>query len=285
MATEHTSSADHAAPVYLSMTMVLYRNDAAQLQRFRQSLIESVTYLRSQRPVGKVSLAVIDNAASEDGDRFSSQFTALKGFDAVRFVQADSNLGYGRGHNRCLNQGCDFHLILNPDVYLAADALVAGLDYLAAHADVGMVAPYAENDRGEPLFLCKRYPAVLDLLLRGFAPRFIRRWFDTRLTRYEMRAEYLADTACESIEIASGCCMLVRSELLQKLGGFSAAYFLYFEDFDLSVRLRQTAKIAYVPTMKIVHDGGHAARKGWKHVRLFVRAGVIFFQQNGWRWL
>lgn len=271
--------------VYLSIATVLYRCDSAQIQRFRDCLLESIRHLRDTRPVARISLTIVDNAASEDGDRFSHLFTRLQGVDTVRFIQPEKNLGYGRAHNLCMHQGSDFHLILNPDVYLAPDALDAGLDYLQSHAsDTGMVTPYGYNNQAEPLFLSKRYPTVLDFLLRGFAPTALRKHFGKRLARYEMQYEYQLGQPCDTVEIASGCCMLLRSDLLQKTNGFCEDYFLYFEDFDLSVRLRQHAKIVFVPAMKIIHDGGHAASKGWWHIFQFARSGRRFFSQHGWRW-
>jgi hypothetical protein len=271
-------------PIYLSISVVLYRNEAQQLMRFKEALITAVATLGEQLPVAKVSLAVVDNAAHEGASTLASLFARLPGLDAVRFIQAECNLGYGRGHNRCLDYSADYHLILNPDVYLAPDALVEGLRYLQANPQVGMVAPYGENDDGEPLFLCKRYPAVLDFVLRGFAPAAVRSLFARRLAHYEMREVYLGNTPFNDVEIASGCCMLLRCALLKQLGGFSEAYFLYFEDFDLSVRLRQHAAIAFVPSMKIIHEGGQAARKGWRHIYLFASSGLRFFRECGWRW-
>jgi GT2 family glycosyltransferase len=60
---------------------------------------------------------------------------------------------------------------------------------------------------------------------------------------------------------------------------------LNFEDFDLSLRLGQHGKLAFLPSMRIVHAGGHAARKGLRHITLFIRSGFRFFKQWGWRWL
>ncbi len=111
------------------------------------------------------------------------------------------------------------------------------------------MTPYGINDHGDPLFLSKSHPTVLDFLLRGFAPAVVRRVFTARLARYERREAYLGTMPDETVEIASGCCMLVRMPLLRQLGGFSEAYFLYFEDFDLSVRLRRAALIAFVPSI------------------------------------
>ncbi|MEZ5540358.1 MAG: glycosyltransferase family 2 protein [Pseudomonadales bacterium] len=271
-------------PIHLSISVVLFRNNRDELLRFRQCLTDSVRQLRNQHTVARIALVVVDNAASEDGDQFSSLFTRIDGIDAVRFICAESNLGYGQAHNRCIHQGSDFHLFMNPDVYLDAQALAKGLDYLQQHDEVGMVTPFAVNDQKTPLFLSKRYPTVLDFTLRGFAPTQLKKLFQQRLARYEMHKEYLSEHPYQSVEIASGCCMLIRTNLLQKLNGFSSAYFLYFEDFDLSVRLREHAKIAFVPAMKIIHDGGHASRKGWWHIKQFARAGYIFFTQHGWRW-
>ena len=271
-------------PVFLSISVVLFRNSSAELLRFRACLSESIRQLREQRPVARITLAVVDNAASEDGDKFSALFTRVDGIDAVRFICSEKNIGYGQAHNRCIHQGGDFHLILNPDVYLDTQALIVALDYLQQHPETGMTTPHAVNANQQPLFLCKRYPTVLDFLLRGFAPPVIRKHFSTRLARYEMRSEYLSDTPCDTVEIASGCCMMLRTQLLQSLHGFSSDYFLYFEDFDLSVRLRERAKITFLPEMRIIHDGGHAARKGLWHIWQFAKSGRQFFSQHGWRW-
>ena len=57
-----------------------------------------------------------------------------------------------------------------------------------------------------------------------------------------------------------------------------------FEDFDLSIRLNEIAKIAYHPKMRIVHGGGNAARKGIWHIIYFIRSAWSFYSKYGWRW-
>lgn len=193
------------------------------------------------------------------------------------------NPGFGGGHNLCLDQLLDVHLILNPDVELAPDALSHALAFLEAHPECGLVAPAARWDDGQVQYLCKRRPSVLDLFLRGFAPAWLRQRSQARLARYEMR-DRIGDAVCWDPPIASGCCMFLRGPLLRRLGGFDPGFFLYFEDFDLSLRLARFARIAYVPTVKIVHHGGHAARKGARHIYLFGRSAWRFFQLHGWRW-
>ncbi len=49
-----------------------------------------------------------------------------------------------------------------------------------------MVSPYADGSDGRKQHLCKRYPSVFDLFLRGFMPESVKRLFPKRLARYEM---------------------------------------------------------------------------------------------------
>jgi len=87
------------------------------------------------------------------------------------------------------------------------------------------------------------------------------------------------------IMLASGCFMLARTAELQSVGGFSDDYFLYFEDFDLSIRLVSCGRLVFDPAVQIIHHGGYAASKGLQHVKYFIRSGITFFQQHGWRWI
>jgi GT2 family glycosyltransferase len=86
------------------------------------------------------------------------------------------------------------------------------------------------------------------------------------------------------IPLASGCFMFFRRPVLGRLGGFSERFFLYFEDYDLSMRTHRYGDIVYVPAVRIVHFGGNTARKGIRHIILFIRSAVTFFNLYGWKW-
>ena len=85
------------------------------------------------------------------------------------------------------------------------------------------------------------------------------------------------------VEIVSGCCMLCRTTALQQVSGFDPDFFLYFEDFDLSLRLGKLGDVVYLPSMRVRHGGGNAATKGGNHQRYFVRSALRFFNKNGWK--
>jgi GT2 family glycosyltransferase len=58
---------------------------------------------------------------------------------------------------------------------------------------------------------------------------------------------------------------------------------MYFEDYDLSLRLGREAKVAFVPASRIIHHGGDASRKGARHISWFLRSAWRFFATHGWK--
>ncbi|HUM90928.1 MAG: glycosyltransferase family 2 protein [Candidatus Competibacter sp.] len=272
----------------LAISIVTYAPDLSMLRMVLERLDRALEHARRQGLLAEARLVLVDNGPG------SGWFESLESLECLldlarptlklELLSGHGNIGYGAGHNLALRQSAgDFHLILNPDVLLEEDALSEGLTFLMAYPEAGLVAPAARDGNGQPQYLCKNYPAVLDLALRGFAPAWVRQRFQTRLDHYELR-DRIDGTVLWDPAIASGCFMLCRRVALDRIGGFRPEYFLYFEDFDLSLRLAQVTRLASVPRVRIVHLGGHAARKGIRHVGLFLRAAMLFFNRHGWRW-
>jgi hypothetical protein len=154
--------------------------------------------------------------------------------------------------------------------------------YMESHRETVLLSPLATGSDGERQYLCKHPPGLWTLFLRGFAPAFVRRHFGRPLRQYEMRAE-TGDGDYAGHFLASGCFMFMRGDALRASGGFNPAYFMYFEDYDLSLRLARQGTLAFVPEVKIVHHGGGAATKGWRHRLWFLRSALRFFNSHGWR--
>jgi GT2 family glycosyltransferase len=272
--------------VTLTISIVLYKPELALLEQTLHSLNRAIGWAKRHKLLRSAALFLVDNSPV-----MMLQLQSMLGradlfsdIDQWEVLAEHGNIGYGAGHNRIIERSdSDFHLILNPDVILEKYSLLNGLRFMLNHPDTGMLAPSVTDGQGAPQYLCKRYPSVFDLLLRGFAPAFIKTRFRKRLDHYEMR-DVIDHHIVPDIPIISGCFMLVRRSILSRVKGFAPVYFLYFEDFDFSLRIARIARIVYVPDVRIVHFGGHTARKGWHHILLFMRSAIIFFNRHGWKW-
>lgn len=277
-------------PSSLTVSVVTFRPDTELLERCLRKLALALGAAREDGCVKSIAIALIDNSedrgVAEEVIRLGKACFADSGVQ-VTYLHGHANIGYGTAHNLMLHgTGADYQLVLNPDVEVAGDALAKAVRWLDAHPDVGAAAPAVTRPDGTPDFLCKRYPAVFDLFLRGFAPAWVRALFRKRLDRHELR-DYIdpaSDKPVLGLPVMSGCCMLVKRAAIDATGGFDPGYFLYFEDFDWSVRLNKVAQTVYLPAFRAVHHGGHAARKGVKHIGWFVMSGIRFYNKHGWRW-
>lgn len=272
----------------LTVSIVVFKSDPLLFLEALQSLSASIEYAKSQIEELFCELQIIENDhVKQQNLRQAERLLQEKGhfaFDEIIIRSVWSNLGYGSGHNVALrDSSSDFHLVLNPDVSLDVESVYEGLRYLQQTPDAALVCPKVVDGNGEPLYLCKRFPHLFDLLLRGFAPNWVKSFFIDRLARYEMHELRGQDTPVSDIEIVSGCFMLMPIACFRSIGGFDENFFLYFEDFDLSLRIASKGKLVYLPSMKIVHFGGYAANKGLYHIMLFCQSALKFYQRHGWR--
>ncbi len=277
-----------SAPLRLSVSIVLHNSSLPMLHRVLRSLHRAAEVAHASACVDQVSVEVLDNSSDLDYRHRAAQDIAAwpeDDFFGVAYRGLRENRGFGAGHNVAIRQlESDFHLVLNPDAELAENALQVGLSCLREESSIVLLSPRVLGEDGAQEFLCKRYPSLLVLLLRPFGLRLVRRLFRRRLYRYEMR-DLCSGKAEVDVLLASGCFMLIRTAALQSVGGFNDDYFLYFEDFDLSIRLGSQGRLVFNPAIQIVHHGGYAASKGIQHVKYFIRSGITFFGQHGWRWI
>lgn len=192
-----------------------------------------------------LSVVVVDNGSVDD-----SVPSIRAAYPDAIVLEAGRNLGFTGGNNvgilYALDHGADYVYLLNNDTTIEAGSLEKLAAAAEGHARAGIVAPimhYADRPgevwfggssldigRGLALHDHSDVPAVLE------PPR--------------------------EIPWVTGCAMLVRAEALRALGGFDERYYLYFEDVDLSVRVRKLGcTIVLVPSARIYHKCGQTGNK------------------------
>ena len=192
---------------------------------------------------------VVDNASS-DG---TPEAVRREFPEATMLAQAD-NAGFSAGVNTGVRHvleafpDAESILLLNPDTELPAETLAAMERALADDPSLGVVGPALVGPDGAPqpyAFGCDPTPGYL--LRRGAR----------RLLRNRALHEW-AGAGETSPDWLTGACLLARAEVFRRDGlFFDEGYFLYFEDNDWCLRLRERGwKLRRLPEVRCVHLGG-----------------------------
>ena len=261
----------------LSISCVIYDTDYNTLEKTIASLYAALSYAQEHKSLNGFTLYLINNAPIASKTFVDISLTAKKLFTDLIILDGHGNIGYGRGNNLAIHHTQhQYHLILNPDVIIERKTIHEGLSFLELNNNVALVTPHATNEKGVTEYLAKREPSALVIFLRGLNNSILNQCFEKTLSAYAYK-DKIPTSKPMQIELASGCFMLCRTTHLQQIGGFSAEYFLYFEDFDLSRKLRQHGFNLYLlPKMNIVHAGGNTARKGFNHIKTFLKSYWLY---------
>ncbi len=219
------------------------------------------------------AITVVDNGSKGDDvqilrDRYGNH---------VHIVANDNNYGFSEGNNigirASLNQEADYLLLLNNDTVVAPNFLAELVQAAVDHNDTCIVHPkiYDYTEPGKLQFAGGKIS-----YLKGRVYNI--GWNEVDVGQHDQVKEG---------EFATGCAMLIPKDLLAKVGLFDSSYFAYFEDVDLSVRVRKAGySIIYAPKSKIWHKGT-AATGGYLNAisyYFYVRNAIRFVLKHGAWW-
>lgn len=236
--------------------------------------------LRQQRGL-QFGVCVVDNASS-DG---SADMVAAE-FPEVVLIRNPHNNGYSAGNNRALRQydfpqqpQARYAMLLNPDTVVPVDALAQLVRFADLHADIGIVGPKLLLEDGTLDKACRRSfptPAVSFYRLLGLSRIFPK---SQRFGRYNMT--FLDVDAQADVDAVVGACMLVRAEAISKAGLLDEQFFMYGEDLDWCLRIKQVGyRVVYYPSVTVHHIKRAASRASKKAQYEFQRAMWLFYKKH-----
>ena len=182
---------------------------------------------------------VVDNG-STDG----SPDAIRAAFPAVEMIANKDNLGFARANNigieHALRQGADYVFLLNNDTLVDGRLLTELVAVGESDPQIGMLAPKIYyHDGGSRLWSAgarwRRFPPRVTIIGYG-------------------REDGPAYSVQREVDYATGCAMLVKREVFERVGMFDPAFFMYHEDYDFSARVQRGGyRIVYVPQAVMWH--------------------------------
>lgn len=271
-------------PLHISASLVLYKPDLLMVERALLALQEAGR-LAKQHYTLQLDLTLVDN--SDDSVLHGNVVNWLEGLRAVvpdwtlQLVRAPGNVGYGRGNNLVIaNSRSDYHIVVNPDLFVNDDALLESLRFMENNEDVGLLSPAVFGEDGERQYLCKRNPTLLVMFLRSFSSPWLQSRFKFVNFVFEMRdCDY--ERPIYPVEYPTGCFMFFRTAPLQAIGGFDPDFFLHYEDADIGRRMLKVARVVYVPTVRVVHQWARDTHRSLHSKLLTVRSGWLYWRKWG----
>jgi GT2 family glycosyltransferase len=227
-------------------------------------------------------LIVYDNCSSNGLiDKLKSNFKA-------HFIEGKNNYGFGRGHNQVLKLAppSEYFLVLNPDITITPGAIEKMVAYMDEYKDIGLMGAKIINPDGSLQFSCRRRPSFFLLFARRFLPKWALKIkaIENLIKDYEMRdTQY--NKILSSIPFLSGCFMLFRRDVLEKVGGFDEKFFLYFEDADITHRVNQVSQTIFFPEAEVIHDWARGNHQNFKLTLIMIKSAFYYFKKWGWKFV
>lgn len=201
---------------------------------------------------------IVDNCSTDNS--FNLLIEKFGNDEDVEILKSDRNGGFSYGNNigfkKAVDDSCEYILCTNSDVLFKQNSIQNMLKVINADPKCGVVGPkvYREDGSVQDVIFGELTPEIFLLIRKPF------RIFDVhkKLKKY-FYVDYDYKDLLKPAGMVSGCCFIIRSEALVKIGYFDENVFLYHEENILGALLKKFGYyVALTPDSEIVHLWGKA---------------------------
>jgi len=222
---------------------------------------------KNSSPVNYLTIMI----ATQTSDKFLSQIK--NHFSKIIIVTLNENIGFAasvnRGLKEAIEKNCEYMILLNNDVLVGKNLVGKMIHFAEKNSLVGIVSPkiyfapkyefhnnrYKEEDRGKIIW----YAGGLIDWANIYA--FHRGVNEVDIGQYDETVE---------TDFATGCCMLIKKQVIDKIGFFDEKYFLYFEDVDYSVRAKKSGfQVDYYSGAFLWHKNASSSGKPGSYIHVY----------------
>lgn len=221
---------------------------------------------------------VVDNCSAA-ADISVLQETLEPKYGWAKFIYNKENLGFAKANNLVIDR-CrgEYVLLLNPDTCFTEDGF-AGFLQTVKNSDSGIAGCKLLNADKTTQVSCFYFPgvgraALTALLLHKVLPAKLRRKVSFSPADHDFPQEP---------DWLMGAFMLLKRDVLKKIGGFDESIFMYGEDMDLCYKVKKLGlPVKYFPEFAIIHYGGSSGKQAWSDAQkesMVYRAVFAFYRK------
>lgn len=248
--------------------------------------LQAVKSVLESESLGPVSVVVVDNSSDPDE---SHQLRSNLPSSVILRVNA-RNMGFGFACNQAFREfESDGILLINPDARLLPGCLKQLQKTLFFSRNIAAVSPQLFWDDEQTFYLPPPYPTALfefrTLLATWGSEAWINR-FISFLWRKRSIKLWRSKKPMEVSNLSGGLVLLARAAVEKAGGLFDPRFFLYFEDTDLFLRLRNNGfQLLIEPRAGAIHYYDQCGQSQWQEKRsLMEKSNALFLEKHEKDW-
>jgi N-acetylglucosaminyl-diphospho-decaprenol L-rhamnosyltransferase len=214
-------------------------------------LRECLASIYETRVDENIQVIVLDNASSDGSAEMVEQE-----FPETRLIRSQENLGFARGNNQAATQASgEYLLLLNSDARLQPGALEELLSFAQQHPQASVVGACLINPDGSFQFSYADFPTLWRefLILSTLGRKIFGQHYPSHKAE---KAE-----GPRRVDYVNGACLLINRGVYQQAGGLPSEYFMYAEEVDFCLTVKQNGgQVWYHPGVQVVHHGGASSQ-------------------------
>ncbi|MBU1372226.1 MAG: glycosyltransferase family 2 protein [Bacteroidetes bacterium] len=223
----------------------------------------------------KCNQEIFDIIVVDNGSNDWSNHELKKSHSDVVLIQSETNTGFAGGNNLgidyALKRDYTYIMLLNNDTFVEENFLTVLVDYMDQNSDVGIIQPkiFCHHNR--------------KLLWNGGS--YYYNWITLPYTKGYLKPASHEFNRIKEVDWVTGCAFFTRSSILKEVGTLEEKFFIYFEDVDLSFRIKkQGYKLIYHPFSIIYHIAGMSNKSKVKQKEGYVNPIVHYLNQRNRIW-
>jgi len=205
----------------------------------------------------KDHIVIVDNnSGGEDYAVMKQKIENSKLSKIVTLILSPKNNGFSSGNNIGINAvDAETYILANTDTLFHPGAVSGLLSAAGAYPDAGIIGPRLEWPDGKPQTSCFSFHSPFSEIIKASGTGIVTKI----LKKYNVPLPIV--DALTYPDWISFACVLIRSEVFEKIGFLDEGYFMYYEDVDYCRRTREAGfDILNWPYASVVHLQGQSSK-------------------------